>query len=201
MDCAQYRRAILTNPHGVTPEMRSHRAGCQGCIGYAERLQGFEDRLDRALRVDISVGATHAAAGGRPLRSFRSQAGQPRRLRRGWLAAAASALLAVLVGGGLWLSAPGSSLAADVVSHMAGEPAAWVRRDVPVPQSKLEAVLGESHVRLKASAGLLTYANSCLFRGHQVPHVVVQSAVGPVTVMVLTYEAAGPRERFHDQGY
>jgi len=34
---------------------------------------------------------------------------------------AASVLLAVVVAGGLWLSAPGPSLAADVVTHMRAE--------------------------------------------------------------------------------
>jgi hypothetical protein len=61
--------------------------------------------------------------------------------------------------------------------------------------------LAESHVRLKANAGLVSYANSCLFRGHQVPHLVVQTDAGPVTVMVLTHESARTSMRFDEHGY
>ncbi len=42
--------------------------------------------------------------------------------RRRWLTMAASVLVAAGIAGGLWLAAPGASLAADVVSHMAEEP-------------------------------------------------------------------------------
>jgi len=196
MSCDEYRRAILADPHGVSAEMRSHAAGCADCTRYTEQVQRFEDRLDRALRVDMASGVHD-----RGLLGLRTRPGRSTRVRRQWLAAAASLLLASVVAGSLWLAAPGSSLAADVVDHMAGEPEAWSRTAVPVPQPQLEAVFSESHMRLKANAGLVTYASSCLFRGHQVPHLVVQTAAGPVTVMVLTHEATRGQQRFHDHGY
>jgi hypothetical protein len=196
IDCHRYRRAILADPHGVSDEMRSHVAGCPDCTRYTEQVQRFEDKLDRALRVNIAPGAP--AQG---LRGLRTRLRRSRRTRRRWLAAAASLLLACVVAGSLWLAAPGSSLAADVVSHMAEEPDAWARTDVPVPQPQLDAVFSESHMRLKANAGLVTYASSCLFRGHQVPHLVVQTAAGPVTVMVLVHEKTRGQQRFNDHGY
>lgn len=196
MNCDQYRRSLLADPHGVTAEMRLHAAGCRDCTAYTEQVQRFEDKLDRALRIDIET-ATPA----RGLRGLSRRLGRPRRLRRPWLAAAASLALGCVVAASLWLAAPGSSLAADVVEHMAGEPDAWALTTVPVPQPQLDAVFSESHMRLKADAGLVTYASSCLFRGHQVPHLVVQTAAGPVTVMVLAHEATRGRQRFHEHGY
>ena len=67
--------------------------------------------------------------------------------RRGWLAMAASVLVALVVAGGLWLR-PGPSLAADVVTHMAGS-----RRRGGAPTCRcrtpeLEDVLRDSHMRL-----------------------------------------------------
>jgi hypothetical protein len=120
---------------------------------------------------------------------------------RRWLAAAASVLLGTAVAVSLWVAAPGRSLAADVVKHMAGEPQAWARTEVPVPEFKLEKVLTDSHVRLRPSAGVVSYASSCSFRGHIVPHLVVQTDSGPVTVMVLTHEALRSAMRFNEQGY
>ncbi len=200
MDCARYRRAILADPHDETADMRLHRDACHECSRYTDQVRRFEDRLDRALRVELSA-QMRDKPGVVPFRARDSQTPRPRRLRRGWLAAAASLLLAVVVAGSLWLAAPGPSLAADVVTHMAEEPGAWARTDVPVPEPTLNKVLAESHVRLKGNAGLVSYANSCQFRGHQVPHLVVQTDSGPVTVMVLTHEFARTAMRFDEHGY
>jgi hypothetical protein len=114
---------------------------------------------------------------------------------------AASVLMALVVAGGLWLSVPKSSLAADVVTHMAGEPQAWRRTDVPVPMPALEDVLRNSRLRLGAGAGMVSYAASCEFRGHRVPHLVVQTESGPVTVMVLVHEHVSKSVQFDEEGY
>ncbi len=212
MECADYRRAVLADPHHPTADMRSHAASCHDCTRYGERILAFESRLDRALRVpgDETRDGGAGANGSNviPLQSTRSPARPAAvaaavspRVRRGWFAAAASVLVAICVAGGLWLALPRPSLAADVVGHMADEPGAWSRTDVPVPSGKLERVLSDSRVRLKSSAGLVSYANSCPFRGHRVPHLVVQTAAGPVTVMVLTHEAVNGAMHFDEQGY
>lgn len=114
---------------------------------------------------------------------------------------AASVLLAVAVAGVLWVAAPGSSLAADVVTHMGGEPGSWLQTDVAVDNSELQSVLRNSHVKLAAGAGLVSYASSCAFRGHHVPHLVIQTESGPVTVMVLVHEDVQKPVRFDEQGY
>jgi hypothetical protein len=72
---------------------------------------------------------------------------------------------------------------------------------VPVPDSALSGVLDESHLRLADGAGIVSYANSCGFRGHQVPHLVIQTASGPVTVMVLVHESVAKPVQFAEQGY
>jgi hypothetical protein len=201
MDCEQYRRAILADPRSEDAEMRAHLTSCHDCTEYTEQLRRFESRLDRALRVNVDAGRRDDGSV-TPLRSSKPlRDAQPRRVPRRWLAAAASVLLAVVVAGSLWLGAPGPSLAADVVSHMAGEPDAWARTDIPVPRPRLDKVLSESHIRLKGDPGLVSYANSCEFRGHLVPHLVVQTEAGPVTVMVLVHEASRSTTKFDEQGY
>jgi hypothetical protein len=201
MDCEQFRRAILAEPSNDDAELRLHLASCHECTRYAEQLHRFEDRLDRALRVDLDPRLMEQRVV-TPLRAARSRGARPwDPPHRRWLAAAASVLLGTAIAVSLWLAAPGRSLAADVVQHMAGEPNAWARTEIPVPEARLDKVLIDSHVRLKAKAGLVSYANSCLFRGHTVPHLVVQTDSGPVTVMVLTHEALRSAMRFNEQGY
>jgi hypothetical protein len=200
MDCATYRRTLMADPHDADAALREHREGCPECNAYTERLLTFEAKLERALRVPVAEQTRPAAASpGRvvPLRAaLRAAPG-----RRRWLAMAASFLVAVLVAGGLWLSVPNLSLAADVAAHMREEPQAWRRTDVPVPESALQGVLDDSHLRLSDGAGIVSYANSCAFHGHQVPHLVIQTASGPVTVMVLVHEAVKKTQPFDEQGY
>jgi hypothetical protein len=193
MDHARYRSATLADPHDPDPELRAHRESCAECHTFTEQLLRFESRLERALRVDIPAGAD-------VLPFARKAAAMPGRPRR-WMAIAASVLLAVAVAGGVWLTLPRRSLAADVVGHMAGEPEAWRRTDVAVPDPELDAVLQDSKLRLKSGAGIVSYASSCSFRGYRVPHLVMQTQSGPVTVMVLVHEAVRKSARFDEQGY
>ena len=191
IDCTRYRQAMLAQPHDADPVLREHCASCPECTLFTERLLRFESGLQRALRVAVADAVV-------PLRPR-----APRRtlgFRKGW-AMAAGMVVAVVVAGGLWLGVPRSSLAADVVTHMQEEPQAWRRTDVPVQSAALQDVLRDSHLRLAAGTGLVSYAASCHFRGHQVPHLVIQTEGGPVTVMVLVHEHAQKPVQFDEQGY
>jgi len=115
------------------------------------------------------------------------------------LALAASLVLAVTIGILLWAARPDQSLAADVVAHIEGEAASW-RSTATVPDSALALVLRKSGIEL-APGAVVSYAQSCWFRGKFVPHLVVQSARGPVTVMILPGEYSAARERFDEAPY
>ena len=193
MDHAHYRMLISADPHSSDPKLREHRDGCADCSLYTERLLRFESQLERAVKIDIPTRAE--------VLPFARQAVRPLPGPWRWMAIAASVLLCVLVAAGIWVALPGASLAADVVAHMAGEPEAWRRTDVAVPDTALNDVLRDSNLRLSTAAGIVSYAASCAFRGHRVPHLVVQSPSGPVTVMVLVHEAASRRTQFDEQGY
>jgi hypothetical protein len=199
MDCADYRRLLLSEPGRPTGDMLTHVAGCRECTRYTERAMRFEGQLERAMQVDFHE---FAAARGVPARGAGSgRPGAAPRLRRHRFAIAASMLLATGLAGALWLAAPGRSLAAAVVNHMADEPDAWARTEVRVPGQALDAVMREAGAHLEPEAGLVSYVHSCEFRGHQVPHLVVQTATGPVTVMLLVHESVRRDVNFDEQGY
>jgi len=216
-DCEALRRALLADPRDPDPRWSEHRASCQECNQFAERLLRLESRLDRALRVTLPPPAAAAAPGAAgqstdaaaphsarvvPLRpKARRTVTRLPAYRKSWLAMAASVVLACVVAGALWLSVPGPSLAADVVTHMREEPQAWRRTDVPVPSAALQEVLRDSHLRLAVGTDVVSYASSCSFRGHQVPHLVMQTESGPVTVMVLVHDHVPKTVRFDEQGY
>jgi hypothetical protein len=193
MEHAHYRAAILADPHNADAELRAHREACAECRAFTEKLLKFESRLERALRVDIPPRAADVLP-------FARKRGSAATAPRRWMALAASVLLGAAIVGGVWLSLPQPSLAAAVVAHMAGEPEAWQRTEA-VPPPELAGVLKDSKLRLKPDAGIVSYASSCAFRGHRVPHLVVQTSSGPVTVMVLVHEAARQVTPFNTEGY
>jgi hypothetical protein len=193
MDHTQYRSAIMADPRNPDAELRAHREACTECRAYTEQLLKFDARIERALRVRMPAGADAPPFARKPARGFPGA--------RGWLAMAASVLVATAIAGGIWLTLPQRSLAAAVVAHMAGEPDAWQRTDIAVDTPELQDVLKDSKMRLKPAAGIVSYASSCPFRGHRVPHLVVQTPSGPVTVMVLVHEPLRNTMQFDEQGY
>jgi hypothetical protein len=121
--------------------------------------------------------------------------------RNRWYALAASVVGGVLVGVLLWASGPRNALARDLLGHVAHEPQALVTTQVPVGADRVRDILAKDGLRLRSDMGLVSYAMSCPFRGHEVPHLVVQTAGGPVTVLVLRDEKVTRVMRFHEQGY
>lgn len=188
MDHTQYRTAVLSDPQDPNPELRAHRDQCADCAVYTEKLLRFEARLSHAMQIDVPSTAQVV-----PL------AGPRRAAAARWLALAASVIVGAAVIGLTWV-VPSRSLAAAVVAHMAGEPDAW-RTEAAVPAPDLNAVLEDSKLKLMPNAGTVSYASSCPFRGHVVPHLVVQSDSGPVTVMVLVHESKAKWKQFDEQGY
>ena len=176
-------------------ELRAHRDSCRDCPEYTQRLLRFEGRLEGALRVTVPPRK------GLPSPCAAQGHDSVRRIRRGWLAMAASVLVALVVAGSLWLAAPGPSLAADVVAHMAGEPQAWARTDVPVSPAELTESSAERGHALGPRGGHGHLRRGCLFRGRTVPHLVVQTEMGPVTVMVLVHESVAKPVPFDEEGY
>jgi len=182
----------MADPHNSDAELRAHREACAECRAFTEQLLKFESRLERAMRVAIPSKAD--------VLPFARERGNAPSVVRRWMAIAASVLLGAAIVGGVWLVVPQSSLAAAVVAHMAGEPEAWQHTEA-VPQPELADVLKDSKLRLKTDAGIVSYAASCAFRGHHVPHLVVQTSSGPVTVMVLVHESVRRVTPFDEQGY
>ncbi|MGH8236097.1 MAG: DUF3379 family protein [Steroidobacteraceae bacterium] len=87
-----------------------------------------------------------------------------------------------------------------MIEHLRGEPQALVRTSDEVAPTELASVLSRSRVTLKPGVAHVSYAMSCWFRGHFVPHLVVQTERGPVTVLVMPQEPAPERATRVDEG-
>lgn len=188
VDCLEFRRAAGADPQHLGDEARGHVESCPRCREHLQRLRAFDERIRAALSVPVLAAQARRAA---------PAAGVD---RRRWMALAASIVGGVLVGALLWVGGPRSSLAGDLVEHMSHEPQALAASG-PAETAALDEVLERGGIRLRPGLGTVSYARSCEFRGHMVPHLVVRTDRGPVTVMVLRNERPSRPVHFDEQGY
>ena len=75
--------------------------------------------------------------------------------------------------------------------------------DEPVADRRLEKVVPAGVAAMNHDAGLITYAQTCVINGKEIPHLVIQGERGPVTILLLPDEhidAATPLEGQSVQG-
>ena len=200
MNCDDARFALAADPRGGDPALLDHLERCASCSAYAADMNELDDRLRVALEVPVpvrelpsgpyAVAATMASGAG-------GLAARPATRR---FALAASVAGVAVLAGLLWAGFPRQSLAGAVVAHMAHEPQAWQATST-VPDADVDRVAARSGVRLRGELPDVTYAHSCWFRGRQVPHLVVRTPDGPVTVMVIPAETVEGRVAFDEAGY
>lgn len=192
MECLEFRRAAGADPYRLDTEAAVHRDACPRCAEYLRQTLALDEKVLAALRVPVPDAVARAA--GRPGGSL------PTVDRRRWIALAASIVAGVAVGSLLWVSGPRESLARSVVEHMEHEPEALAAGN-PADPGSVERVLERGGIRLRPDVGAVTYARTCPFRGRRVPHLVVQTGAGPVTVMVLRNETVEAPVSFDEHGY
>ena len=184
MNCLEFRRIVGAEPHSVAADVAEHAAQCPACARYQQDMQQMDQLIHRALSIDVSVAPAVVQPKRKPL------------MRWGL---AASLLLAVAIGV-FWLGYPRETLAAEAVEHALHEPDSLVRTTEVVTPEELTEVLAHAQVKLKAEMGRVSYATVCPFRGHHVPHFVVQTDEGPVTVLLLRDEKSIEKARPFKEG-
>ncbi|HEY0940805.1 MAG TPA: DUF3379 family protein [Steroidobacter sp.] len=190
MNCEQLHAIIGAEPNSTNPEVLAHIEQCPDCAHYREQLQAMDRLIYRALAIDAptekSADQVLSPAPGGATRVWRM---------------AASVLVAVLVSAmALWLISPRESFAQEAITHMRHEQASMVRTSESVEDARLEKILAAARLRLKPGSAHVSYAQSCQFRGQQIPHFVVQTEQGPVTVLVVTDAPTQQRERINEDG-
>lgn len=203
MNCLEFRRHVGAEPSSTPAAVAAHREECPTCAGFQDEMQALDRLLGKAMRVDVVSGtraatAPAAAAVDRVPDTSHARHGAVRPRR--WLAMAASLVAGVLVATTLWLSYPGPTLAAEVIGHVVSDPGA-LDAGQPLPPQAVTEVLQPSHVRLHPDMGTVTFAMRCVFEGHVVPHLVVQTDRGPVTVLLLLHRSVGAATRIEESGY
>lgn len=194
--CEEYREAV-----GADPSFdggASHLASCASCQAYRRDMQALDEQLGRAMALNVpelrmpelpDIDTSNVTA--LPRRRFGTPA---------WLAVAATVTIAAFIGfrgldGGLPADA---SLAEQIVEHISHEPYALKITNEAVSDRRLARVVPATIATMDHSAGLITYAQSCIINGHKVPHLVIQGAQGPVTILLMPEEEVDGNSEFSD---
>jgi hypothetical protein len=187
MNCSEAQRLIGAEPERADAVLDAHLSGCEDCQRFRSEMRALNADIHRALNL--------------PLAAWRQQTPPAQRTRVAprW-AMAAGVMLAFVSGLVFWALQPTNALATDLVTHMAHEPQSW-QDTTPVERSALEQELRDSGVRIDLAQNEIVYVRHCWFRGHFVPHLVVRTTQGPLTVMILEHESVASAQHFSEDGY
>jgi uncharacterized protein (DUF2237 family) len=193
VNCDQYREAIAADP--TFDGGAGHLSECEACQAYRREMLELDKAIGRALAIDVPELAVPDLPDG--------EAGNVVALpRRRWsaptiLAMAATVVLAAFIGLRMLDTGPQyDSLADELLAHLEHETYALRITDVPVSDARLASVVPANVADMDHSAGLITYAQSCVIRGREVPHLVIQGERGPVTLLLLPHEKVSAPESF-----
>ena len=201
MNCEEYREAIATDPS--FDGGAGHLNECAACQQYRSDMQALDQRISRALAIDVpelqvpelpelSTSKSELSTS----KSDKVVALHRRQLApQTWFAMAATVFVAALLG--VRLVGTGieyDSLADEILAHLDGEPNALRVTDVAITAKRLNAVVPADIALMDHSAGLITYAQTCPIGGRDVPHLVIQGERGPVTILLMPEEKiSGPQ--------
>jgi hypothetical protein len=188
VNCEHARLLIGAEPHNSSAELAAHLQACPECARFHEQTLRLDADIQRALQRPPVAEARRT-----PQRA-------PQRRWQQW-ALAASVLLACAATLGVWLLRPSDTLAHELVVHVQEEPASWLSNE-HVTSESINKELRSAGVQLDVTSDKISYAHSCWFRGHYVPHLVVQTSQGPAPLMILHHVSApaGRQTTFSEGG-
>lgn len=189
MTCLEARREITAAPGWPSEALHRHVAECKNCARALWREQGFDRRLREALSVPVPEEL--------PERLLLAQTTRHRgRLRRPFMALAASLMLALALGVtwqlGVRPVSEAQALNQYVAAHLEHEPES-LTTTTPVNLGTVEKLLNLYGLHLSGEVGNIVYARRCPTPNGTGVHLVVRTAEGPVTFIYMPEQRVGSR--------
>lgn len=176
MNCLEFHRAKLSDPHRLAAEAQAHLAQCAACSAFARSIDESERDLEQALAVRVPEGLADRVL----LRAHGA-----RRRWRAW-ALAAGLVLAVALGAALLVYEPPAAqrYARQAIEHVAMEPESFttVRDSDPRELARLIRVSGG---KLKAPLGAVRYVQLCPVEKGTALHIVFDTPEGLATLLIV----------------
>lgn len=191
MNCNDYKEAIAADPSECFDGGIAHASACTSCSSYREEIRALDNKIALALTIgtpDMKIPQLIPVEPDSNIVNL-PFGGKGRLTTPAWLGIAASLAIAVvfsarLLGGGDDFA----SLAEEVIAHLDHEPQAVREFTTPVSRRTLNKVVSPDIADV-GGFGLITYARTCVINGRSVPHLVIQGARGPITLLLMPDEA------------
>ena len=197
MDCLEFRRRLVVEPHARDPEGLAHRDGCAACRAAWERAQSFEHALQGALDVPVPTGLAERVL----LAQATGERQHAVRRRRVAFALAASLVVALGAGGYAWRQMDARSLPALAVAHMPGEIRS-LELSQPISEAAIAAGFAVRGVSLRGPAPAdVTYVHDCPVGPYKTVHLVSRIDGMPVAVLYLPHKQVAKASNFHRDGW
>ena len=182
MNCLEFHRLKLADPHRLPPEAQAHAAQCAACAAFVISVDQAERDLERTLATPVPEGLADRVL-------LRVHGARP--AWRAW-AIAASVVLAITLGVTALLYQPASAdhYALRAIEHVAMEPESFTTvhlADVP----SLDELIRTSGGRLKAPLGNVRYVKLCPVDGGTGWHIVFETPEGLATLLVIPGQPLG----------
>jgi hypothetical protein len=186
MNCTDYKNALTAEP-GFHDETR-HVESCVDCQAYRDEILALDEKLAAAMEVSVPP-LLMPELPDIETQNVVSLPGRRATSKPVWFAMAATVLLAAVVG--IRMMGTGASygtLEEQVLAHVDHEPSALLPSRTPVSDHQLSRAVPKNIATMNHDAGLITYAQSCSINGRDVPHLVIQGARGPITILLMSEE-------------
>lgn len=174
MNCLDIRRAAMLDPRRFDGEALAHAKSCDLCGVFLADALALEDQLDDALQVSVPDGLKE--------RAMKQALEAPRFSRRYALAAG----IALALGAGtamLWRR--NDPLALAGIDFVVFEEAQAILDAKPADPADLQRAAVEVGISLPGQLGELRYVGTCPFGGATAHHVVLKTAYGKATLLLL----------------
>lgn len=182
MTCDKAMEAMAAEPSSA--DVVDHIADCASCRAFHQEMLELDARIAQALAIPVPPIKMPELE---PLDTGNVAVLPTRRMTApAWIAVAATIAVVAVFGFRMQAALVSqSSLADEIVAHLEHEPYAFSNTDTAVSDDRLARVVPASVATLDHSAGLITYAQSCIINGETVPHLVLQGEHGPVTILLM----------------
>ena len=193
MDCLEFRRLLGSDPRAMSAAAREHMETWPRCAQAFADAQAFETRIAHALAIDVPEGLAD--------RVLLTQLTEERRrratgFRYGWIALAAAAALAVVVGVMQRGTAPAHSLPDLVTEHVNGEERVFLNNRTPVDAGEVERAFADRGVRIGSVPAGITYVSECPVGAYRTVHMVMPENDKPVSVVYVVHHRAPAGDEF-----
>lgn len=180
MNCIEFRHICLVEPESQDNDYRRHQQNCRRCAEYVASVIRGDKHVEQALRIDVPDNLASRIILRQSIVSGRVQQSRVRRV----YALAASVLLAIGLAGGWLIMNDVPEVDRAVAARISAVPAAGVVKD-RISDAELVRVIRTVGGELSGEIGNVYYASIYYVRDHQCGQLVVQGAVGPVTILLM----------------